>query len=67
MIIMVRRKRIVKRKKRQRGGALDLFRRKPCLMDKIAKGMSMVLSGPAPTFATMGAKLAGQAFKRNHR
>ena len=62
MIIMVRRKRIVKRKKRQRGGAL--FRRKPCLVDKIAEGMSMVLSGPALTFATIGAKLAGPALKR---
>ena len=58
---MVRRKRTVKRKRRQRGGAL--FRRKPRLVDKIAEGMNMVLSGPSPTFATLGAKLAGQALK----
>ena len=61
---MVRRKRTVvkrKRRKRLRGGAL--FRRKPRLVDKIAEGASMVLSGPAPTFATLGAKLAGQALK----
>ena len=57
---MVRRKRTVvkrKRRKRLRGGAL--FRRKP----RLAEGASMVLSGPAPTFTTLGAKLAGQAFK----
>ena len=63
---MVRRKRGVvakrKRRKRQRGGAL--FRRKPRLVDKIAEGVSMVLSGPSPTFTTLGAKLAGQALKR---
>ena len=62
---MVRRKRTVlvkrRRRKRQRGGAL--FRRKPRLVDKIAEGASMVLSGPAPTFASLGAKLAGQALK----
>ena len=50
---MVCRKRIVERKKRQRGGAI--FRRKPRLMNKIAKGMT--------TFATLGAKLAGQVLK----
>ena len=48
-----------RRRKRQRGGAL--FRRKPRLVDKIAEGASMVLSGPAPTFASLGAKLVGQA------
>ena len=62
---MVRRKRTVvvkrRRRKRQRGGAL--FRRKPRLMDKIAEGVSMILSRPAPTFTTLGAKLAGQALK----
>ena len=50
---MVRRKRIVERKKRQRGGVM--FCRKPRLMNKIAKGMT--------TFATLGAKLAGQVLK----
>ena len=40
-----------------------MFRRKPRLVDKIAEGASMVLSGPAPTFASLGAKLAGQALK----
>ena len=50
-----------KRRKRLRGGAL--FRRKLRLVDKIAEGASMVLSGPAPTFTTLGAKLAGQALK----
>ena len=63
---MVRRKRTVvvkrRRRKRQRGGAL--FRRKPRLVDKVAQGARMVLSGPAPTFASLGAKLAGQALKR---
>lgn len=29
----------------------------------VVKGASIVLSGPAPTFATFGAKLAGQALK----
>ena len=62
---MVHRKRTVvvkhRRRKRQRGGAL--FRRKPRLVDKIAEGASMVLSGPAPTFTTLGAKLAGQVLK----
>ena len=56
---MVRRKRTVvvkrRRRKRQRGSAL--FRRKPRLVDRIAEGASMVLSGPALTFAS------GQALK----
>ena len=61
---MVRRKRTVRRrrKRRQKGGAL-FRRRKPRLVDKIAKGASMFLSGPSPTFATLGAKLAGQVLK----
>ena len=64
---MVRRKRAVvkRRRKRQRGGAL--FRRKPRLVDKIAEGMSMVLSGPSTTFATLGAKLISRTnFKMHH-
>lgn len=39
------------------------FRRKPRLVDKIAEGILMGLSGPAPSFAKMGAFLAKQAFK----
>ena len=57
----VRRKRISKKKRKQRGGAM--VRRKPRLVDKIAEGASMFLSGPSPTFANLGAKLGGQAFK----
>lgn len=48
-------------KRKQRGGAL--YCRKPTIAEKIAEGMSMALSGPAPTFITLGTKLAGQAFK----
>ena len=60
---MVRHKRTVQRRsKRQKGSAL-FRRRKPRLVDKIAEGASMFLSGPSPTFATLGAKLAGQALK----
>ena len=32
-------------------------------VDKIAEGMSMFLSGPAPSFAGIGVKLASQAAK----
>ena len=46
-----RRRRVVKRK-RQREGALA--RRRPRLVDKIAEGASMVLSGPAPTEESEG-------------
>ena len=60
---MARRKRVkvIRRRRRQRGGAL--FRRKPRLVDKIAEGASMFLAGPAPSFAKLGLKLAGQAAK----
>ena len=57
----VRRKRISKTKKRQKGGAM--FRRKPRLVDIIAEGASMFLAGPSPSFAKLGAKLMGQAAK----
>ena len=57
----VRRKRTTQRKRRQRGGAL--MRRKPRLVDKIAHGLSMVLSGPAPGFGLALGKLGGQALK----
>ena len=33
------------------------------MVDKIAEGMSMFLSGPAPSFAGGGVKLASQAAK----
>lgn len=55
-------KKFTRRKKRsQRGGAL--YKRKPRLVDKIAEGASMFLSGPAPSFASLGMKLGGQAVK----
>ena len=47
MMVRRRRRRVVKRK-RQREGALA--RRRSRLVDKIAEGASMVLSGPAPMF-----------------
>ena len=50
-----------RRKRKQRGGAL--IRRKPRLVDKIAHGMSMFLSGPAPGFGLALGKLGGQALK----
>ena len=50
-----------KKRKRQNGGALA--RHKPRLVDKIAEGASMFLSGPAPSFAGVGIKLGSQAFK----
>lgn len=54
-------KRRVKRRKRQRGGAA--FRRKPRLVDKIAEGMAMGLSGPAPSFLSLAGKLGSQGLK----
>ena len=39
------------------------MRRKPRLVDKIAYGMSMFLSGPAPGFGLALGKLGGQALK----
>ena len=50
------------RRRRQKGGAL-FRRKKPRMVDKIAEGMSMFLSGPAPSFAGVGVKLASQAAK----
>ena len=50
------------RRRRQKGGAL-FRRKKPRTVDKIAEGMSMFLSGPAPSFAGIGVKLASQAAK----
>lgn len=43
------------------GGALARY--KPRTVDKIAEAASMILSGHAPSLASLGAKLAGQAFK----
>ena len=40
-----------------------MIRRKPHLVDKIAHGMSMVLSGPAPGFGLALGKLGAQALK----
>lgn len=54
-----RKRRVIKRKS-QKGGAR--FRRKPRLVDKIAEGVAMGLSGP-PSFAKLGAFLAKQALK----
>ena len=48
-------------RRKQIGGALA--RHKPRLVDKIAEGVAMGLSGPAPTFATAMVKLLGQAAK----
>ena len=55
---MVRKRRTVRRKRRQskKGGAR--FKRKPRLVDTIAEGVAMGLSGPSPRFAKMGAFLA---------
>ena len=53
---VARKQRETKKSKRQRGGALP--RHKPFLVDKIAEGASMFLSGPSPTFFTLGGKLA---------
>ena len=55
-----RKRRVIKRKS-QKGGAR--FRRKPRLVDKIAEGVAMGLSGPSPSFAKLGAFLAKQALK----
>ena len=45
----------------QRGGALA--RRKARTIDKIAEAASMVLSGPAPSFAKLGLKLGSSGAK----
>ena len=59
---MAGRKRKPRRRRTQKGGAA-FRRKKPRLVDKIAEGMSMFLSGPAPSFAGVGVKLASQAAK----
>ena len=55
-----RKRRVIKRKS-QKGGAR--FRRKPRLVDKIAEGVAMGLSGPSPSFIKLGAFLGKQALK----
>ena len=56
-----KRKQRVKKRKSQKGGAR--FRRKPPLVDKIAEGVAMGLSGPSPNFIKLGAFLGKQALK----
>ena len=56
-----KRRKQTQRKRRQGGGAL--IRRKPRLVDKIAHGMSMALSGPASGFGIALGKLGAQALK----
>jgi len=48
-------------RRQQKGGAR--FRRKPRLVDKIAEGVAMGLSGPSPNFLKLGGFLAKQALK----
>ena len=55
-----RKRRVIKRKS-QKGGAR--FRRKPRLVDKIAEGVAMGLSGPSPSFIKLRAFLGKQALK----
>ena len=58
---MVKQRRQLKRRKRQKGGAR--FRRKPRLVDKIAEGVTMGLSGPSPSFMKIRSLLGKQALK----
>ena len=63
---ITQRKRKTKRPRhKQTGGALACH--KPRLVDKIAEGVAMGLSGPAPTFRTALAKLMGQASLQTNR
>ena len=55
------RKKSSPKRRRQRGEAT--FRRKPRLVVKIAEGVALGLSGPAPNFAKAAAFLGKQAFK----
>lgn len=54
-------RRVRKRRRVQTGGAR--FRRKPRLVDTIAEGVAMGLSGPSPSFLKLGAFLGKQALK----
>ena len=51
---MGRKRRTVRRTRRQSQKGGTRFKRKPRLVDKIAKGVAMGLSGPSPSFAKMG-------------
>ena len=53
-----RKRRVIKRKSQKGGGR---FRRKPRVVDKIAEGVAMGLSGPSPSFIKLGAFLGKQA------
>ena len=55
------RKRSTRKRTNQTGGAR--FRRKARVVDKIAEGAAMFLSGPSPSFIKLGAMLGKQAFK----
>ena len=57
---MERKRRLVRRQGQKVGAR---FRRKPRLVGKIAEEVAMGLSGPAPSFAKMGAFLAKRALK----
>ena len=64
----VRRSVIKRRKRNQSGGASVstveiILRRGPSLTDKLAYAASMLLSGPAPGFGTLGILLGKQALK----
>ena len=64
----VRRSVIKGRKRNRRGGAFvsrvkGILRRGPTLTDKLAYTASMLLSGPALGFGTLGKLLGKQAFK----
>ena len=54
-------RRLKNKVKSQRGGALA--RPKARTIDKVAEGMSMFLSGPAPSFAKLGLKVGTTAAK----
>ena len=56
----VRRSVIKRRKRNQRGGASV---RRVKISDKLAYAASMLLSGPAPGFGTLGILLGKQALK----
>ena len=60
---MGRKRRTVRRTRgqSQKGGAR--FKRKPRLVDKIAEGVAMSLSGPSPSFAKMGAFFSQASFQ----
>ena len=63
-----RRRRRKRRKRLQKDGASlrrvrSIERRGPSLQDQIAEGAAMFLSGPKPTFVSLGTLLGKQAAK----